>query len=114
RVDEKCEMAAAERKGSVVGRIAVISADPRDRPSTPPKGNRDTPRVAAKAVSLRWLLRAWIAAFVDEHREARKRFEQHEWRVVFPANTYWHRRRYGVNCRTADPPGGLDLVRSLT
>ncbi|MEM7260411.1 MAG: hypothetical protein AAF488_00370 [Planctomycetota bacterium] len=110
RVDEKCEHAASERKRPVAGRIAVLSSDPTDRPSTPPKSNRDTPRVAAKNVGVRRLLRLWIVLFVDEHREARQRFEGHEWTVEFPANTYWHRRRYGVNCRTADPPGGLDLA----
>ncbi|MEM7165393.1 MAG: hypothetical protein AAF581_08015 [Planctomycetota bacterium] len=110
RVDQKCRDARAQRRRerrTVVGRVAVLDADPSDRAMTPLPLGELNPRVACKSVNLRIAILLWLKWFRLEHREARVAFESGEREVVFPFATYWHVLRYGVNCSTTGPPATM-------
>ena len=76
-----------------------VLAQPREKKAPPPKPARSlNPRIVARCKKLRKKLMARMRSFLEEYKEALKRFCSGERDVEFPAGTWLMRVRYNVRC----------------
>jgi len=107
RVELKCAEARDRRREAdtdVLGRDAILAADPEDRPSEDLPLGQLKPTLKCKDRTLRIAFARWIKAFRKAHRAARELFDAGEYDVAFPVGTFLHLQRYGVTCKGNGPP----------
>lgn len=81
-----------------LGRRGVLEQSPFRRPESTEPRRGLSPRVAAVDKWHRIEVTQRLRGFIEAYREARERYLEGEFSVLFPWGTYWMRVRLGVQC----------------